>query len=251
MHKIGLFMVSTPRPQPVMIVPKAMASEPTLSERAYGQLRAQILTGELQPGQKLTLQLLQHKFSLSSSPLREALNRLTSDGLVLTDGRRGFRAAPISIADIEDITFLRLVLESAGLEQSIDQGKDDWEARIVAAFYRLELIESRVDFGRAARDDSWTERHREFHLALISACQSPRLLASCASLFDQSERYRRLSPKLRKERRDTLEEHKRLMQLVLKRQKAAAVAMLRDHYCKTTENLVREFSQQKAVKKPR
>jgi GntR family transcriptional regulator, carbon starvation induced regulator len=56
------------------------------------------------------------------------------------------------------------VLESAGLEQSIDQGKDDWEARIVAAFYRLELIESRVDFGRAARDDSWTERHREFHL---------------------------------------------------------------------------------------
>jgi DNA-binding GntR family transcriptional regulator len=56
---------------------------------------------------------------------------------------------------------------------------------------------------------------------------------------------------LRKERRDTLEEHKRLMQLVLKRQKAAAVAMLRDHYCKTTENLVREFSQQKAVKKPR
>lgn len=225
-------------------------SEPTLSERAYIDLRAQILNGDFKPGQKLAIQHLQAKLGYSSSPLREALSRLSSEGLVLLDGNRGFSAAPISVEDILDITFLRITLEQKGLLQSMKQGRDEWEAGIVAAFHRLELIENRINLGKASRDDAWTSCHRAFHMSLIAATPSPRLLELCGQLFDLSERYRRLSSTERKERRNTLEEHRRISKAVLERDKTGALELVQAHYEKTTENVVRSLSSVPQAERP-
>jgi DNA-binding GntR family transcriptional regulator len=210
-----------------------------LAEQAYQALRVRILHGDIAPGTKLKIETLQRAHALSSSPLREALNRLTAEGLVLADDRRGFRAAPISTADLWDITSMRLLLERAALEESMARGTDEWEARIIAAFHRLERVETRIVSGLLALNDDWTGRHKDFHMALLSACASPRLQAQCSSLFDQSERYRRLSARHRKEPRNKAGEHRRLMDLVLARNVKGAVAGLREHVMETATNVAR------------
>jgi DNA-binding GntR family transcriptional regulator len=120
----------------------------TVSEQACQALRQDVLSGRHAPDGKLKLDALQTLYGFSSSPLREALNRLVQEGLVQADERRGFRVTPISPADLADITKMRLMLDIPALTESIQAGDDAWEADIVAAFHRLEKIESRLPQAR-------------------------------------------------------------------------------------------------------
>lgn len=216
----------------------AMAEGATLVERAVQQLRRDVLQGNHPPGGKLKLDLLQEQYGFSSSPLREALNRLAQEGLVRADERRGFRVAPMSAQDMGDITHMRLMLDIPALREAIAQGDDPWEAEIVASAHRLERLELRLGDGPVVLDDEWSARHREFHMALLAACPSQRQLAWSASLFDQAERYRHLSARHRQVSRRKHDEHKRLMQAVLRRDADTACALLQEHIQGTERNVV-------------
>lgn len=211
---------------------------PPLSEQAFRILRHQILRGEIAPGEKLRIEVLQKEYSFSSSPLREALNRLVAEGLVTADDHRGFRAASMSPSDLHDITSFRLVAEPAAFAQSIAAGTDEWEGRIVAAHHQLERIEEKIAREEAHWNEEWTIRHKGFHMALVSAASSVRLIATCSSLFDQAERYRRFSARNRIKPRNTQGEHRRLMEAAVGRQTELAVALLKEHLMLTTRNVV-------------
>jgi GntR family carbon starvation induced transcriptional regulator len=211
---------------------------PSLSETAFRIIRQQILRGEIPPGEKLKIEVLQREHSLSSSPLREALNRLVTEKLVVADDHRGFRAASMSIADLQDITDFRLIIEPEALGQSIANGTDDWEAGAVAAYHRYQRVRERIRKDKVPLNDEWTARHKEFHMALLSAAPSSRLLSTCSSLFDQAERYRRFSASNRKQPRDTDAEHLRLMEATIARKADLAVALLREHIALTTQNVI-------------
>lgn len=213
-----------------------------LSEQAYQLIRDRILRGAIAAGEKLKIDMLQRDYQISSSPLREALNRLVAESLVIADERRGFRAAPVTAKDLMDLTAMRLVVEPGALEASIKNGSDVWEAQVVAAFYRLDRIEQKIASGEKARDDEWTARHKDFHMSLVSACGSERLVELCSKLFDQSERYRRLSASLRQKPRNTSDEHHKLMKAALSRG-PAAVLLLRDHIERTAEHVVPSLSE--------
>ena len=212
-------------------------AEPTLAEKAYLLLRQAIVRGEALPGDRLKIDLLQQEHAISSSPLREALNRLAAEGLVVAEGNRGFRVAPVSIDDLHDIASLRVVLERQAVEAAIAEGGDDWEAGIVAAFYRLEREEKRLFDEALPLNEEWSARHRDFHMALLSGGRSKRLISLCASLFDQAERYRRLSAIYRQTRRNKSDEHRQLMEAVLSRDPEKAAARLREHVQKTAANV--------------
>jgi DNA-binding GntR family transcriptional regulator len=115
------------------------ASEPAvpLTEQAFRRLRQDVLTGTFAAGEKLKLDVLQEYYGFSSSPLREALSRLSQEGLVRADERRGFRVSPLSVEDMADITRMRLMLDPEALGAAIEAGDDEWEAGIVSAFHRL------------------------------------------------------------------------------------------------------------------
>lgn len=100
-------------------------------------LRQDILCGKLAPGQRLRTEDLQRQCGLGLSPLRESLQRLSAEGMVVNDEQRGFAVAPISVAELEDLTLARTALESIMLPMAIGKGDADWEADIVAAFHRL------------------------------------------------------------------------------------------------------------------
>ncbi|HKX41111.1 MAG TPA: FCD domain-containing protein [Burkholderiaceae bacterium] len=210
---------------------------PPLVDQAFNRLRKDVLIGSFAAGAKLKVEELQAAYGFSSSPLREALSRLTQEGLVRADERRGFRVAPLSAEDLADITRMRLMLDVQALGEAIQHGDDGWEAAIVAAFYRLEKVESRLGDTQVVLDDEWTGLHRDFHFALIAACPSRRQLAWSASLFDQAERYRRYSARFRKTVRRKSSEHKKLMDATLRRDAATACALLEEHIRGTQRNV--------------
>lgn len=216
----------------------------TVSEQAFQVLRQDVLSGRHAPDIKLKLDSLQSLYGFSSSPLREALNRLVQEGLVKADERRGFRVTPISPADLADITKMRLMLDIPALKESIQAGDDAWEAAIVAAFHRLEKIESRLPTGPVVLDAQWSQRHRDFHFSLIAACPSERQLSWSMSLFDQAERYRHFAARNRTVSKKKDEEHRSLMDAVLRRDAKTAAVLLAEHIASTQTNVMAAFKRQ-------
>lgn len=216
----------------------ALATEPerelSLVHQGHQMLRKRIIRGEYPPGTKLKIEALQQSLRLSSSPLREALNRLVAEGLVEADEGRGFRAARISRAELTELTDLRVLLETEALRRSVTQGDDEWEGRVVSAAHKLRLSESRSDGdeGSPIDIDDWADRHRQFHLALLSGSGYPRLLRLCESLFDQAERYRRIA-RLSSQPRKKTTEHRKLEEAALSRDVDKAVELLAAHIRKT------------------
>jgi DNA-binding GntR family transcriptional regulator len=219
-------------------------AQPTasLSEQAYRSLHRRLLHGDIAPGAKLKIEALVKEYEFSSSPLREALNRLAAEGLVTVDENRGFRAALMSSGDIKDITSVRLVVEPAAFVNAIESANDEWEGRIVAAFHRLKRTEERLPRSKLQFDDDWTERHKNFHMALYSTCTSQRLFMLCSNLFDQAERYRRFCAINRQKPRNTAAEHRGLMEAALARDADRSARLLHKHITRTAEDLYAMFS---------
>ena len=214
----------------------------TISDQAFQALRNDVLCGVHSPETKLKMDALQSQYGFSSSPLREALNRLAQEGLVIADERRGFKVAPISPADMADITKMRLMLDLPALRESISLGGDDWEAELLAAYHRLSKIESRLPDGPVVLDAQWSQHHRAFHCALLAACASQRQLTLSTSLFDQAERYRQFSARNRLVLKRKDEEHKTLLNAVLCRDANQAVALLAEHIESTQRNVLAAFA---------
>ena len=91
----------------------------TLIEQAYARLRDDIVTGQLGPGERLRVEHLKTDYGVSAGTLREAITRLASDALVVTEGQRGFRVAPIALEDLEDITNLRVQIGRASCRERV------------------------------------------------------------------------------------------------------------------------------------
>src|SRR5574343_789325 len=206
----------------------SLSAEPkTLVESAYRALRRDIIEGHLAPGEKLRVEHLKDNSGVGAGALREALSLLISDALVVSQGQRGFRVAPVSLDDFEDITRTRVMLECDALRQSIAMGDDAWEANLLAAFHRLAKAEEKR-IGREDREE-WEERNRIFHEVLIAACPSRWLKHFLSILYQQAERYRRLSLYLQPIPRDIHQEHEALLQAAIARDAEKATAVLAEH----------------------
>jgi len=125
--------------------------------------------------------------------VREALSRLTSEGLVVAEPQRGFRVAPISAAELRDLTGVRAHIEGLCLDRAIAVGDVGWGAQLVAAFHCLSRTPERESDDRERMSEAWSVAHAAYHKTLVSACDSPWLLRLRETLYAQSERYRRLS----------------------------------------------------------
>jgi DNA-binding GntR family transcriptional regulator len=205
----------------------------TVTTLVVERMRADILGVQFQPGEKLRFRELRARYGVGISPLREALTRLAADGIVVLEDQRGFRVAPVSRADLEDVTRLRQELETMALRHAIANGDEEWEVRVMAALHRLSKLPEHDPLDPRIMNEQWARRHEEFHYALLSACGSPRLLQFRKMLFDQSERYRRLSKVYGSQPRDALAEHRALTEAALARDTGLACSLLAEHLGRT------------------
>jgi len=132
---------------------------------------------------------------------------------------------------------MRLLLEGDALTSAMEHGRDDWESRVVAAFHGLALIEQRLDTtGPLALSDSWSMRHKAFHLSLFSGCNSPLLLRTAEVFFVQADRFR-ASPRCIANWRATRYRNTSTDGHHAGPQEEGGCRALREHIMKTTDNV--------------
>ena len=219
-----------------------VASEPTLSERAAALIERDILSGALEPGARLAVHALSRAYALGTTPVREGLSRLVTRGLVTASGQRGFRVAHVGRADLEDITRVRILVETEALRLSMVRGGDAWEVGIVAALHHLRLCLARSPGIMAEGTAEFDRLHKAFHRALIAGCGSERLLGLHDDLYLQAYRYRRVMMRRLAEPSRFLDSHKMLADLVIARRTEAAVANLAAHLRQTVATVYEEDS---------
>ncbi|WP_370644915.1 GntR family transcriptional regulator [Microvirga sp. ACRRW] len=198
-----------------------------IGESAYRKIRADIVFGRLAPGRKLKLEQLKSDYGASVSTLREILNRLSSERLVVAEGQKGFEVTPVSIANLREIAALRQLLECRAMEQSFRAGDMEWEGRVVAAHHRLARMEERMAKGDRSHTEEWKQYDWQFHQALISACGSRMLIDTHAAVFDKYLRYQMIALSYRGD--IASEEHKLLLECALQRDSARACEVLSRH----------------------
>lgn len=214
---------------------RADGGNSTQASSVYDRLQQDILTGRLQPGKKLRLKELIEQYDTGNSPLREALNRLSSKGMVVREENRGFRVPAASSNELEELTRTRLWLEEIALRQSIANGDTEWEERIVLAFHWLAQAAKSNEGTERTTSPEWEAHHDDFHMALISACGSSFLIDFCGQLQRRTLRYRNLAEVVEYRDRHELEEHREIQEAVLQRNADLAVELLNKHYAKTAE----------------
>ncbi len=208
-----------------------------LSTSVYHQLRADLLAGRLRPGEKLRAEGLRQRFKIGSSPIREALNRLLTEGFVSLEDQKGFRVAPVSESELHELVLARCWIDGIAITESIRNFDVAWEEALVLALHRLSKISRPTDSYAVSPDGVWERLHRDFHCALVSGCGSRWIRRISEQLFDSAERYRLLAAHQISERNE-LDEHRAITEACLARNAAEAVRLLEGHYGMTFSIIV-------------
>ncbi len=212
------------------------AAVTSVGEATYMRLRADIIACRLAPRQKLRLETLREQYGVGVSTLREILNRLASESLVIAEGQKGFAVAPATAQDLREIADLRLLLESHALRLSFAHGDLEWEGRVVAAHHKLAATEKRLLAGHERHTVNWVRYDFAFHNALISACGSQVLLDLHAAIFDRFLRYHMLAASFRGS--GVVDDHRALFEMALQRDVDGALAMLSGHVNRGVEHVL-------------
>ena len=224
----------------------------TLTEQLEEAMRADILDGVFQPGQRLRASELTRRYGVSATPLREALQRLAVENLVDLDPRFGATVSRISESDLRDVYELLDLIGCLALDKSIQRGDDAWSEEVRTRFEAMVEATDRQaaqegsdgDLRRRLAADA-AEAHWAFHSALYQASDSPWLLRFVEVLHAHAERYRRLSMQASR-RRNSLHEHEEIMLAARRGDREAAVAALREHLGETVRLLRETFGQERS-----
>src|SRR6201984_1600044 len=126
----------------------------TRTSAIYERLRGGIIQAQLLPGEKLRIGLLRARYDVGGTPLREALNRLSTEGLVTQSDQRGFRVTPVGADELLELTRTRCWINEVALRESIARGGRDWDRGGLFSLHRLSRVPIVVD-GRMNAE--WSE----------------------------------------------------------------------------------------------
>ena len=149
--------------------PTRMTEDSSITHRAYVEIRAALIACRLPPGSRLNIAQLQREIGVSQAAVREALSRLTAEGLATIERNSGFRAAPIAADGYRELSAACLTIEVPLLRSAIQNGDYVWEGALLSVYH----VASRV-LSEAASDsigvDAYFSHREEFHQRLFSAC---------------------------------------------------------------------------------
>jgi DNA-binding GntR family transcriptional regulator len=222
---------------------ETLAAPTSLTRLVYERLRADLLIGYWRPGQKLLMHQLRERYESGASPLRESLNRLAHEGLVVHNDQRGFVAASASTEALADLVRTRIEVESLLLEKSFAKREAAWEEGIVLAFHRLSRTPRSVQADSYEENPEWERLHRAFHFSLLGGAGAPLLLAFAEQLYDQAYRYRQLAARSAYKRRHELDEHRALFDAVIGHRLDEARTLMVAHYERTARLFAEAFTE--------
>lgn len=194
------------------------------SDFAYAAVRDRILTHEYPPGGTFNQASLAAELGISTTPLREALRKLQSEGLVELGAHRDAVVTRLSVEEARDLLEMRLALDPLAAGLAAERRTRDDIAAIRAA------SDIRALPGHPSIEQ--LVRHRRFHQAIYRASHNDVLIASLDALWDKSDRYRLAG--LRRDRDDAElhqkdAEHHEMMMCVIAGDTAGATSVMRRH----------------------
>lgn len=217
----------TPRLRDVMVTPR------TVEESVTDALRDAILRGDLEPGRRLSQVELADELGVSRIPLRDALRRLSAEGLVEIDGRRGARVSSLTADDVAEIYEMRLMLEPECARRAVESLDDDASDRVLAL---SEEMDRHVDDPVAG-----AQSRRDFYAELYAHADRPRMRSSILQLRALVHRYHVL-----RESGDHPHAHEELRAAIRERDGARAAAVVRRHLEAARDDLVRSLAADEA-----
>jgi DNA-binding GntR family transcriptional regulator len=193
-----------------------------LPDQVFVEARERILSGRLPADAPIRQDALALELGVSKIPLREALARLESDGLVVSHPNRGFIVRPLSRADAEDVFDLRLRIEPNACVLGALEADQSAREAAQAAFAALDaaLRDGLADIGR---------RNREFHLALVRPSGRAVTIETVDRLLALSERYVRVHLGEHRRLHRASHEHETLLQAWLDRRTGTVRREARTH----------------------
>lgn len=221
---------STPSPDS----PPVAAAPATRASAVYAQLRADISHGVLEPGSKLRVEAMCLRYGVGASPLREALNRLSAEGLVDRSDQRGFSVAPLKWDELPVLTHNRVQLESLVLRESIAARDGAWEDRLVLLVHRLGRTPRSLSEKAYEPNPAWEALHRDFHRALLAGCPSRWMRGFCDTLAEEAYRFRQLAAGRSFSQRNEHAEHLAIFEAAIAGDADTAVRLLTEHYTRTS-----------------
>lgn len=192
---------------------------------AYVELRERILSGSLPPDSRLAQHELAAELGMSLTPLREAVRRLSSEGLIDLDTQRDARVASMSASEARQLFEVRLSLDPTAAELAAERRTDHDITALRAASARL------LPVTRSWGEEALTA-HRAFHRALYLASHNDVLIRMLDDAWDKSDRYRRIGLELppgEEPRTRDHREHHELVDLIMAGDATGARTLMRAH----------------------
>lgn len=197
----------------------------------YQTLKFRLVSNGFEHEAKLRAEVLRDEFKCSASTVREVLFRLSTVGLVNFQEQRGFRVPPRSARKLNELTHMRVLLESEGTVLSMRKGGVPWEARLTAAHHQLSHIEKRI---HAQEDPSgligiWFSSENDFHQTLISDCGSETLKQMHRRIYAQFRQQLMVADRQFDFITDNIQHHAAILEAALSGDEDLTRARIHDH----------------------
>jgi DNA-binding GntR family transcriptional regulator len=202
----------------------AMPVRALRGDDAYQAIRRRILDNVYPPGHQALESALAEDLGISRTPVREALIRLSNEGLVEVIPRHGMRVLPVSPVDMREIYEVLTALESAAAETLARRKPTDAELK--------PLVDATRDMGRAlkANDlDAWAAADERFHQGLVELAGNRTLIDAVARLADRVHRARMFTLRLRPKPTTSTEEHTAMLDRIRAGDGRGAIEVNRAH----------------------
>ncbi len=193
----------------------------TYASIAEHAIREMILSGQLLPGARINEVELSVAFEISRGPLREALQRLIGDGLVVVQKHRGAFVKIFDEAELEDLYSLRIGLELWAIQEAARKADDA----------QLAVLTEMLSSTRAILEDDGGEypRDLDFHRQLVSLAAAPSLVEAHESVLRRIQLARTMSSRLPARAREAVEEHQQVVGALLDGRMDVAITHLEAH----------------------
>jgi len=218
-----------------------MNSVGSLTLDVHKQLHEDLVAGRIPAGYRLKTVNLAKQFDVSLSAVREALTKLSAEGLVVAHPQRGFRAASISAEELKQVADAVMIIDVACLRRSIAAGDKNWEDEVRRSFSDFAETSSKVHAAEASHSERYRATYSAFRSALVSACDNQVLLEMRRNILVRSERHEHICAALGALRPRVAAEYEAVVEAALARDTARAVRLMKTRYSRNTARFLAAF----------
>ena len=205
----------------------------TMHDLVFSTLMEDILSGRLEPGEKLNISEISERLGVSRTPVREALKQLMSVGLVENVPHRSPFVKKLSIEEIIELYYIRAALEGIASRLAAQRLTDDQIKELEALCKRME------EKARSGQYDDFIEDNSKFHFLVYEATNSPRLQEMAHQYYRQCEQYRALVMELPGSYEEVCQEHKNILTSFKERDLEKADNFAREHYFNSARRIAK------------